>query len=165
MIRPIVFMDTRFLTATFITRHMKQMDNGILKLRDFDEDGEIEDTHILSDWQSARAFLKRFKATAQPMLKDEPVVLGKAWIESLPGPSGTPWEMHEDDYAQAHIRTRTALIVTPDCYSMSGPDKVQLGVGMVNVIEHRVMHSEVNFSTWSRVHLIVDIRRPEDAEG
>lgn len=162
MIRPIVFLDTSAVMARYVLKYRDQANDGILRLRDLDDEGEAQDLPILKEWRSAKALLTRFKGTATEMLKGEPVVLGKAWIETLPGNHGTPWTIEEDEYAQAHIRTRTCLVPVPQAYTMSGEEKVSIGVGMVNVVEHRILHCEVNFSPYPRVHLIVDVRRPEE---
>lgn len=160
-----VFLDTRHLTAMFVVKYGDRMQDGLLHLRDIGDDGEAADMPILKEWKSARGFLARFKAASAPLLNGQAAVFGKVWIESLPGQFGTPWTREEDDYAQSVIRTRTALIVTPDCYSFSGLDRVQLGVGVVNIVEHRILCSETNPAPHSRVHLIVDVKRPDpDAE-
>ena len=156
-----VFLDTSAFTAMLVVKYRDRMEGGTLFLRDAFGD-EIEDKPLLKEWKSARALLARFKTSAASLLEGKPATLGKAWIETLPGNHGTPWTLEEDDYAQAHIRTRTCLIPAPDAYSMSGLDRVLLGVGVVNVIEHRLLHSEINLSTHPRTHLIVDVRRPEE---
>ncbi len=162
MIRPVVFLDTSAVMARYVLKYRDQANNGILNLRELDDEGEAQDLPILREWRSAKALLSRFKGTATEMLKGQPVILGKAWIETLPGNHGTPWTIEEDEYAQAHIRTRTCLIPVPQTYTMSGEEKVSIGVGMVNVVEHRILHCEVNFSAYPRTHLIVDVRRPEE---
>lgn len=159
-----VFLPTDQFTAFFVAKFRARLDQGLLYLRDVpDEDvfAEPKDLPILGEWKAARALLQRFKSAAAPLLEGKTAVLGKAWIEQLPGHCGTPWTLCEDDYAQNHIRTRTCLIPAPDAYSHSGADRVLLGVGVVNVVEHRILHSEINLSTYPRVHLIVDIRRPQ----
>lgn len=155
-----VFLDTRQLTARFVVTYEKRMLNGLLKLRDLDEEGEPYDLPILAEWNSARAFLSRFKSAAAQFLGGQKAVLGKAWLESLPGMHGTPWTLEEDDYAQSVVRTRTALISVPEGWSHSGLDKILMMPGVVNVIEHRTLHSEQNLSSYSRLHLIVDVQRP-----
>lgn len=165
MIRPVTFLDTRQVAARFVLKYERQLDNGVLKLRDLDDEGEAVDLPILAEWGSASSLLKRIKTGAYALLEGKPAVLGKAWIESLPGGHGTPWLAETDEYAQAHIRTRTCLVPVPDSFSFSGTDRVALGIGIVNVIEHRIPHSEVNLSAYSRVHLVVDIKRPEPDAG
>lgn len=164
MIQPITFLDTRQVSARFTVKYEKILQAGILKLRDVGEDGEVEDLPILKEWLSAKALLNRIRAGAAEATKDKTLVLGKAWIEQLPGGHGTPWSLDEDDYAQNHIRTRTCLIPAPDCYTYSGTQALILGVGVVNIVEHRVLNSETNMSVYPRVHLIVDISRPQ-ADG
>lgn len=166
MIRPIVFLDTAAFTAMWTVKYHERAQDGLLKLRDIGDDGEAKDLPILKEWKSARALLARFKGAAASLMPGQPIHLGKAWLELLPGLHGTPWDREDDDYAQAHIRTRTCLIPAPDCYTHSGSERLVLGVGIVNVIEHRLMCSEVNLSTFPRLHLLVDVRRPEaDEEG
>ncbi len=156
-----VFLDTRHLTASFVTKYHKSLSEGLLYLRDLTDEGEAHDLPILEEWRSANNLLKRFRNAATAMLNGHKASLGKAWIESLPGGCGTPWLAEEDDYAQTHIRTRTALIVVPGALTYSGEFRELLGVGVVNFVEHRIFCSEVNPSAFSRVHLIVDVARPE----
>lgn len=145
----------------FIVKYRERMQDGILYLRDLGEDGEAVDKPILKEWKSARALLQRFKAASSPLLDGTPAELGKVWIETLPGCYGTPWTLFEDDYAQAHIRTRICLVAAPDAYSCSGLDRILLSPGIVNIVEHRVLHSEINLSVYPRTHLIIDFKRPE----
>jgi hypothetical protein len=156
VIRAIGFIDTSRFTAHFMVKFEKHMQDGVLPLRD--ENGDLP---IIAEWLTAKAMLGRFKTGAAALNNGKTLTLGKAWIERLPGGHGTPWTVEEDTYAQEHIRTRTCMISVPDAYSFSGGDKLLLNVGVINVVEHRVLHSEVNFSTYPRVHLIVDVRRPE----
>lgn len=156
-----VFLDTRNVTASFVTKYHKQLDNGLLYLRDLTDEGEPHDLPIVEEWRSADAFLKRFKNAATPFFGGQKPLLGKAWIESLPGGCGTPWSIEDDDYAQAYVRTRTCLIPTPGNMTFSGLEREILGVGIVNIVEHRILHSEINPSSFSRVHLVVDVLRPE----
>ena len=160
MIRPVSFVDTRQVSARFVLKYDQHLKDGVLPLRDVREDG-IVDLPILEEWKSAKALLTRIRLGASEALSGKPVELGRAWIEQLPGGCGTLWSLDEDEYAQQHIRTRTCLIPAPDCYTYSGAERVVLGVGVVNVVEHRILNSETNFSAYPRVHLIVDVRRPE----
>lgn len=155
-----IFLDTRQLTALFILKHHERMQDGILRLRALDDEGEAIDLPILKEWKAARTILNRFRAGTAAFFDGETTDLGKAWIESLPPVTGTPWQIEDDDYAQSIIRTRTCLIGVPGGYSMSGDAKLLMSTGCVNVIEHRDLCSEINPSQYSRVHLIVDVKRP-----
>ena len=149
-----VFLDTSTFSAHFMVKYRERLENGLLFLRD-----ETGDQTILKEWKSARTLLARYKALAVPFL-GSPAEFGKVWIEVLPGGAGTPWTIEEDDYAQAHIRTRVCLVPTPGAWSFSGLERVILGVGLVNVIEHRTLCSEINLSEYPRTHLVVDVVRP-----
>lgn len=163
MIRPTgVFMDTAQFTAYFVLKYRSQMQSGILDLRAI-RDAEPEDMPILKEWKTARALLLRYASAAAAIFDGRRATLGRVWIETLPGFSATPWMIEEDDYAQTHVRTRTCLLPAPDAYSLSGLDRLLMVPGSVNVIEHRVLHSEINLSSYPRTHLIVDVKRPDDA--
>lgn len=160
-----VFLQTADFGAFFQVRYKKQLDNGLLYLRDIPEDSDTaHDCPILDEWKTASAMLKRFRGLASAFLGGEPARLGKVWLEQLPGHSATPWTIEEDEYAQAHIRTRTCIVPSPDAYTLSGLDRVLLLNGVVHVVEHRILHSEINLSSYPRLHLIIDVQRPEQPE-
>lgn len=160
-----VFLQTADFGAFFQVRYKKQLDNGLLYLRDIPEDSDTaHDCPILDEWKTASAMLKRFRGLASAFLNGEPARLGKVWLEQLPGGCGTPWEREEDEYAQAHVRTRTCIVPSMDCYSFCGAQGLMLSTGMVNIIEHRLLCSEINLSSYPRLHLIIDVQRPEPAE-
>ncbi len=156
MIKPVGFVELSRFTAAFVVQYRQNAVDNILQLRSPDEDFPL-----LKEWKSARAVLTRIQAGAAPLLGGKPVKLGRVWIETLDGGRGTPWAQEEDEYAQSHIRTRTCMIPTHDAYSYSGNFRELLNVGVINFIEHRILHSEVNFSPYPRTHLIVDIKKPE----
>lgn len=160
-IQPLGFLDTSVFTAMYVMKHAKAVDNGILKLRDFkDDETDPSDLAILREWKSARALLARIRSAAAPFFEGITPVLGRAWIEVVPPESGTPWAIEADDYAEAHRRTRTCLIPNPGAISYSGGAAANLLVGMVNLIDHRALCSEINSGEHPRVHLIVDIKVP-----
>lgn len=152
-----VFLDTSAFTAMWTLKYHERADNGLLHLH-----SELGPMPILKEWKSARALLLRYKAAAAPLIGGATVELGRVYLEYLPGQFGTPWERDESNYAQTVIRTRTCLIPSPDAYSHSGLDRVLISTGIVNVVEHRVLCSEINLSVHPRLHLIVDIKRPSD---
>lgn len=169
MIRPIGFLDTAQLSAGWTVKYKERASNGVLKLRDIDPDDvmgdSIIDTPVVKEWKAANAILKRIKSQGAQQFGGRAVELGKAWIEVLPGGHGTPWTVEEDDYAQSVVRTRTCLVPAPDAYTCSGVDRIILNVGWLHHVEHRLLHSEVNFGTFGRVHLIVDVKIPEPEEA
>lgn len=167
MIRPIGFIDASTFTATFTVKYKQNVRGGVLELRGADEDDVLQaivDRPVLSEWKAAKALLQRYRNHARSILKAPSLELGRAWIEVLPGGHGVPWASYEDDYAQAYIRTRMCMIPVPDAFTYSGHFRELLGVGVVNIVEHRILHSETNFSVYPRVHLVVDVERPHADE-
>ncbi len=167
MITPIGFLDTTAFTAYLTLKYRERMQDGILDLRIVDPDDidplKIVAAPILKEWKSARLLLKRIENEAALLLKG-PAELGRAWVETLMGGHGAPWRIEDDEYGQGVLRTRTCLIAAPDAYVFSGTAHAMLGVGVVNTVEHRILHSEVNFGAHPSTHLIVDIFRPSEAD-
>jgi hypothetical protein len=161
-IQPIGFVDTAHLTAMFVLKHKDAAVDGVLVLRDIGDDGEAADLPLLKGWKSARAVLSKIRAGAAPFFEGVTPELGKAWIETLPPHSATPWLIGDDDYALAHVRLRVCLIPSPSAFTLSGEHTGSLLVGIVNRVEHRVLCSEVNHAAHPRTHLVVDVRRPGD---
>lgn len=167
MIRPIDFIDLSAFTASYTLKYKQHLRDGVIELRGADVDDVLQpivDRPILEEWKAARNLLNRYRSQARSMLKDTTLELGKAWIEQLPGGQAVPWQQFEDDYAQDHIRTRTCMIPAPDCFTYSGHARDIVGVGVINIVEHRILHSETNFSAFPRVHLVVDVQRPVHAD-
>lgn len=163
-IRPIGFVDTSVFTANYVLRHKDKVVDGLLYLRDVKGDElDASDLPILREWKSAKALLVRLRAGAAPHFNGATPELGKAWIEVLPPGVGTPWTSEVGDYAEAHVRTRTCLIPTPGALSYSGSASANLLVGMVNLMDHHALCSEVNTGDQPRVHLVADVKVPVDA--
>lgn len=156
------FLDTSLFTATYLTRHRDKVENGILKLRDFAEDSEeVVDLPIVKDWKNAKSILARLRNGAAPFFAGAAPGLGRAWLEVLPPLSGMPWAAETGDYAENHVRTRTCLVPSPGAVSLAGGASVTLLVGAVTRYDMRLLASEVNFGEHARVHLIVDVKRPD----
>lgn len=163
MIRPLTFIDVSSFTAFFLVKHRKHMQDGVLRLRDVEPEGDsVIDLPLLEDWPSARAVLLKIRNGAAAVFKEAVPELGRAWIETLPPESGTPWAVEGGDYANEHVRLRICMVPAPDAYSFSGTASAILGPGVVNLVEHRVLCSEVNLGSYPRTHLVVDVRRPEE---
>lgn len=164
-IQTLGFLDTSSFMAAYIAKYRKSVEDGVLVLRDVDGDGEAQSKAILKEWNSGRALLARLRSEAAKHFKGVTPELGKVWIEVLPPKSGTPWTVEEGDYALAHVRTRTCLIPSPGAISYCGASNAGLLVGVVNLVDHRQLCSEVNLGEHTRVHLIVDVRVPDDNDA
>lgn len=159
-LQQIGFLATEQMTARWVLKYRDQAVDGVLKLRDLNDDGEAEDLPILKEWRSAKALLSRLRAGAAPHFDGVTPEIGKVWLEIVPPLSGTPWVCEEGDYAEQHVRTRTCLIPSPNALSYSGVASAVLLVGIVTAINHRLMCSEVNHGEHARTHLIVDVKIP-----
>lgn len=159
-LQQIGFLETSQMTARWVLKYREQAVDGILKLRDLNDEGEAEDLPILKEWRSAKALLARLRASAAPFFNGVTPELGKAWLEIVPPLSGTPWTSEAGDYVEAHVRTRTCLVPSPNALSYSGISSAVLLVGIVTQVDHRLMCSEVNHGEHARTHLIVDVKVP-----
>jgi hypothetical protein len=163
VIQPLGFIDTSTFTAMYVVKHKDKLDGGILRLRDVKEDDvDATDLAILKEWKSARALLSRLRNAAAPFFDGVTPDLGRAWIEVLPPMSGTPWDIEAGDYAAAHHRTRTCLIPSPGAVTYCGLASAVLPVGMVHLVDHQLLCSDVNHGEHARVHLVVDVKIPVD---
>lgn len=160
------FLDTSLFTATYLTRHRDKVENGVLRLRDFaDDKDEIVDLPIVKDWKNAKHLLSRFRHAAAAHFQGVAPDLGRVWLEVLPPLSGVSWGAEVGDYAESHIRTRTCLIPCPSAVSYAGGAQAFLPVGSVTAHDPRLLASEANFGEHARVHLIVDVKRPDADPG
>lgn len=158
------FLETTQATARWALKYYKDANDGVLVLRDFDDAGDVVDLHVLGEWRSAKALLARLRNGAAAAFEGRATSLGRAWVEVLPPLSGTPWGADAGDYADAHIRTRTCLVPCPGAVSYAGGAQASLPVGVVTAYDPRLLTAEANFGEHARVHLVVDVRRP-DADG
>jgi hypothetical protein len=160
------FLDTSLFTATYLTRHRDKVEAGVLRLRDFaDDKDEIVDLPLVKDWKNAKSILSRLRNGAAPFFQGQTPGLGRAWLEVLPPLSGTPWSADGGDYGDAHIRARVCLVPSPGAVSYAGGAQAALQVGAVVAYDPRLLSSEVNFGEHARVHLVVDVRRPDADPG
>lgn len=161
-IQSIGFVDTSLLTAWFTLRMRKDhMHEGVIELRSLRDDQlEPEDCEVLKGWKSARAMLSRIRAGAAPFFSGVAPTLGRAWIETLAPGEGTPWYAETGDYAEQYLRTRTCLIPAPGAATHCGSLTASLNVGIITLVDHRLLCSEVNHGDHERVHLVVDVKPP-----
>lgn len=155
------FLETTQMTARWALKYHKDAVDGVLKLRDEDDTGEIVDLPLLAEWRSAKALLSRVRAGAAPLLGGSATSLGRSWLEVLPPLSGTPWRAEAGEYAEAYIRARICLVPCPQAVSYAGGAQAVLSPGFVMAHDPRLLASEVNYGEHARVHLVVDVRRPD----
>lgn len=125
--------------------------------------GDIEhvDYPILKEWKSAANLLSRIRNAAAPFLKGQQAVLGKAMVVRLKPKGFVDWHVDEGEYAAVHDRLHICLIPSPGAWLYSGGEMACPPVGQITWINNRVLHSATNLGDVARVHLIVDVRKPE----
>ena len=155
------FVETAQATARWAIKYHQQAVDGALWLRREGDDGEIADHPILQEWRSAKALLTRIRNAAAPFFANQAPRLGRAWVEVLGPLAGTAWTCEAGEYADSHLRTRICLIPSPGAVSLAGGASAALQVGWAHVYDPRLLASEVNFGEHARVHLVVDVRRPD----
>ena len=125
------------------------------------EDGEMVDYPIMKEWKAARIILKKIREGAAPLLGGKVAVLGKAMVVSLKAGGHVDWHVDEGEYAEAYLRTHTCLVPSPAAWLYSGGEAQAINVGWLHFFNNRVKHSAINMGAVARVHLIVDVRRPD----
>lgn len=182
--RALAFLDASMFTAMLITRHKQSYradtpretapgtphhDTKAIMLRgprnpspeNWQEDVEQINYPIMSEWKSAKALLLRIAAAAAPFNNGETPDLGKAMVVSLKAGGFVDWHIDEGPYAEAHLRLHLCLVPSPGAVLYSGGDQHTPPVGQLTFVNNRVLHSAVNLGPVPRVHLIVDVRKPD----
>lgn len=165
-LRGIGFLDLSAFTATFVRTYRERMKDDAnyegggaqtLLLR-----SATTDASFLKEWKTARAVLNKLRNEAAPFLGGKPATLGKAMIVSLKPGSFTQWQWSDDEYSQAHFRLHVCMIPSPMAYVFAGGEAGNLIVGNVTYVNTQSLHSEINLGPCARVHLVVDVRKPEE---
>jgi len=85
--------------------------------------------------------------------------LGKVMIVALrPGGKITP-HVDEGAYANAYDRYHLPISTNPTAEMFAGGETQHIPVGQLTWFNNHVLHSACNMGAFSRVHLIVDVRR------
>lgn len=157
-IQPIGFLETEAFQATFVIKYKSLLSadlNGVdtLLLRSADED-----TPLLSEWKAAKTLLAKIRNGATKFLGGKPAELGCVELQRFRPQNATPWRTDEDNGC---FRLHLCIIPSPGLWVMSGVERAILPVGNLNLVEHTVLHCEVNFADHAAVHLVIDVKRPD----
>ena len=182
-IRPICFLDGSLVAARALTTYRERWkeqtfrqdtpgsphhDTEAILLRgpaqpsaeNWLADVEQVDYPILTEFKSARSLLLKIKAALVPFSpKPE---FGKAMLVSLRPGGIVDWHTDEGAYAEQHERFHLCLVPSAGALCIYGTEPVSMAVGMLNWVNNRVPHTAINLGTNSRIHLVVDVRKPAD---
>ena len=119
-------------------------------------------------WESMRRLLLQAKKAimaeqlARQYLSGE---MGRAMISRLDPGSSIFWHQDDGAYHEKHVRFHVPLVTNPGCLMYSGPEMVHMPAGALFFFNNRVRHSAANWGRQHRLHLILEMRRAEDADA
>lgn len=129
---------------------------------DDSDDEACEDTAFLEmkEWLT----IKRLLARARTALTTPsgPPEFGKIFLESLLPQGHIDWQRADGAYSQAHHRFHVAVVTNPAAMLYAGLQSMQLFAGQVALVDNSMKISAVNYGVKPRIHLIVDVRKPEE---
>lgn len=152
-LRTLGFIDTSMMTANLLVRHRDAFTDGSLMLRD-----AAGDRPILDKFKSAKNMLGRIRR-----LVGDNCTIRRAEIVTLAPGAHTPWREEKNVETETMVRLHCCLVPSPGAWLYCGGDAMNVPVGQIVILDHRRLHSEVNFGMNDRIHLVLDLV-PADAE-
>jgi hypothetical protein len=154
-LRSLGFIDTSMMTANLLVRHRESFMGGSIVLRDAEGDRPV-----LEKFKSAKNLLNRIKRLVGG---DSDCLIRRAEIVSLPPGGFTPWQEEKSVETEQMVRVHVCLVPSPAAWLYCGGDAMVAPVGQLVLLNHRMLHSEINLGMNDRIHLVVDVV-PVDAE-
>jgi hypothetical protein len=129
------------------------------------KEGFCEVDRVAKSWTAAKNLVSKVRKSILSEERtraefDEAGTVDEAWIEELKPNAGIDWRAVEVSSTPFH-RFHLPLVSNPGNMLYAGGEGIIAPVGMLIWINHRVMHSAVNFGAHPRYHLIIDMRRAE----
>lgn len=182
-IQPVDFIDVSAMAAALVLRHSVHFadderrqnfpgsphhDTRCIVLRgpsdagpqNWQEDVPHFDMPVLDGWPTARQVIEAISESHSKRAGAAPI-FGKIMVVGLKVGGIVDWHVDEGPYAECHDRFHLPLIYSPGARIYSGADGAILPPGQLTWINNRIPHSAVNMGPVERVHMIVDIRKPE----
>jgi hypothetical protein len=120
-------------------------------------DGEI------AKWVAMTSFLGRLKREAEKLVG--PIDLGCVFLEMLDPGAAIATEAESGAYIERYTRVHVALRTNPATLMVSGAEASSPAPGWVTAVNVRVPCYAVNMGQHPRVHLVVDFKKKEPADG
>lgn len=122
-----------------------------------------EFTQLFHSWPSARGVLQAIRESHIRRAGAEPE-FGKVMIEQLKPGGFIDWHVDASPYAATYNRFVVCLKPSPGAMLFAGSEWRGLPPNELTFFNNRVLHSAVNLGPCDRIHLIVDIRIPDEAK-
>ena len=159
-IQPICFLDVWAFSAALFTKHKDKFGGdhhsaAILPLRS--EEGALA---ILGEWRTARALLSRIRVAAAPIMEGRSGTLGAAAVVQLRPGGFVEWSADPQAPPAFHL----CIVPSPDAVLYCGGQSAVLPVGQLTYLNRRLLWSAVNFGPTPAIHLVVDVRGPDEGD-
>jgi Aspartyl/Asparaginyl beta-hydroxylase len=129
------------------------------------EDLPNVDSEDFTKWKS----LRRLLAQARKAIKTDPVTknltdsaatLGRVMVSNLaPDSAVIMWHVDDGPYHDKHIRFHIPLVTNPGVQMYSAHENLHMPVGSLWLFNNRVKHSAANWGSFSRIHVVFEVRR------
>jgi hypothetical protein len=114
-------------------------------------------------WVAMTNFLGRLKREAEKLVG--PIDLGLVFLEMLDAGTAVVMGAGSGAYIERYTRVHVALRTNPAALMVSGSEASSPAPGWVTAVNVRVPCYAVNMGQHPRVHLVVDFKKKEPADG
>ena len=114
-------------------------------------------------WPQIHNLLGRMLRDAKARVAGD-VELGSIYLEMLDPGAALPWQTLTGAYIERFSRFHMALRTNPAAMMFSGNETFSPALGWLTAVNARVRCSASNDGAWSRIHLVVDVRKKEPVE-
>jgi hypothetical protein len=169
---PLLFVDHIDLAGS-LRRHEGLYHQGtprLLPVRMPRKGSEVDDedfvwcqTVIEKKWVAMTNFLGRLKREAEKLVG--PIDLGLVFLEMLDAGTAVVMGAGSGAYIERYTRVHVALRTNPAALMVSGSEASSPAPGWVTAVNVRVPCYAVNMGQHPRVHLVVDFKKKEPADG
>lgn len=125
------------------------------KLETWIDDVDHFDSAELTGWKIATNLLTKIRRQIGN------AEMGKAMVVLLKPGGVIDWHRDEGPYYEKHWRFHLPIVTNPLCLMYSGSSAAHMPVGQLTGFDNIDWHSAANHGQHDRIHLIVDIRKPE----
>lgn len=171
-LRPLGFLDVSRLAASYLLFASKEAADS----RDQHHHGvrtlwlrqEGEDAGILTrdkPWKAGRAFLTKIRNETAPMFGGVAPVLGDVCLRSIVPGGRIDWHADHGEERSRIRQLHLCLIPSPGAWVYCGGEALVLNVGGATLVNHMVLHSEINMGPCTMTKAVVELIPPEPTDA